>query len=69
MLEFAVYLSLLSHLIVSSLLAFAWAYACTADVVVAGWACAACLVAHEIVFFLFNTFLMLLFEDILLLIY
>ena len=69
MLEFAVYLSLFNHLIVSSLFAFAWACAWTAEVVAAAYAGAACLEAHEIVFFLYNAFLKLLFDDIFLLKY
>ena len=69
MLEFAVYLSLFSHLIVSSLFALAWACAWTAEVVAAAYAGAACLEAHEIVFFLPNTFLKVLFYDIIIFYY
>ena len=64
--ELAVYLSLLSHLIVSSLLALAWAYAYTAVAEAAALVGATCLVAQEIVLFLLNTFLRWLFDDIIL---
>jgi hypothetical protein len=47
-------------------LAFAYDYACTAVAWEAAWVGAACLVAHEIVLFLLNTFLRWLFDDIIL---